>query len=422
MSDAWPLPPPTSLGQCLERLPVRARDKFADLKGQVADAIALQSTAQARYAAANVSYGEIVRRRGLAASNRDAEQVARIDAEMAQIRAKLDKLERERERRNQQRASVEQVVSRLENFIRAMFTGAVELHPPPYPDELPARKPGESLSDALARVRSEIMGLQGEIMRIRMAPPPVSEVKHAIEAAVDRLAREGQPRLVVGTDAKIELVWPDEQRFGPVGSVLAAPSGSASKLMAWLHRDRILAELTVDLREAPGAIPSHKRPALIRDLEARVTRGKSSRSAWCCRCKPRDWTWFAGLTPRRGRSCTKRLTRRRRCRWRRSEWEEEMPEFFYRDEHGKPQDADLHNPILEAGDHAAALAISERVRSAAARRGFQAQAFRRGGGRGHVCEGGGMSELSLRLPSGRGRTTAQVSATTAQITRGRGAV
>jgi hypothetical protein len=36
-------------------------------------------------------------------------------------------------------------------------------------------------------------------------------------------------------------------------------------------------------------------------------------------------------------------------------------EFFYEDEQGNKQDADLHNPILEQGDHAAALAVSRAV-------------------------------------------------------------
>jgi hypothetical protein len=36
-------------------------------------------------------------------------------------------------------------------------------------------------------------------------------------------------------------------------------------------------------------------------------------------------------------------------------------ELFYLDEHGNTQDAALHEEILRDGDHAAALAISEKV-------------------------------------------------------------
>lgn len=37
-------------------------------------------------------------------------------------------------------------------------------------------------------------------------------------------------------------------------------------------------------------------------------------------------------------------------------------EFFYLDKDHKKQDAKLHEPILAAGDHAAALAVSDAVR------------------------------------------------------------
>jgi hypothetical protein len=38
-------------------------------------------------------------------------------------------------------------------------------------------------------------------------------------------------------------------------------------------------------------------------------------------------------------------------------------EMFYLDENGVRQDADLHNPILDEGDHDAALAVSNAVRA-----------------------------------------------------------
>jgi hypothetical protein len=37
-------------------------------------------------------------------------------------------------------------------------------------------------------------------------------------------------------------------------------------------------------------------------------------------------------------------------------------EMFYIDEHGQRQDAEIHNAILDDGDHEAALAVSNAVR------------------------------------------------------------
>ena len=87
----------------------------------------------------------------------DADAVARLDGELAAVRASLDKLERERNRRNSVRANTEQVVSRLNNFITALFSGVSEMAPPPQPDSVAAgQRKGESVTDALLRVRSEI--------------------------------------------------------------------------------------------------------------------------------------------------------------------------------------------------------------------------------------------------------------------------
>jgi hypothetical protein len=270
MSAAWPLPPPTSLGQCLERLPARARSKYSDLKAQVDDGKALVAAVQARYVAVQTTYAETARRRSYAAGNRDAAKVAELDGELAALHRKVDQLATERARRNATHVSAEQTISRLSNFILAMFSGADFPPPPPYPDVVPGCNADESLPDALARVRAEVMALKGEAQRVRLAPVPLSETKRAIAAEVDKLAAQGRPRLTLAPGGKVELHMPDMQVFAPPGQALSAPAGSASKLMAWLHRDKILAELVADLAEPRGAIASAKRPALLADIEARL--------------------------------------------------------------------------------------------------------------------------------------------------------
>jgi hypothetical protein len=72
--------------------------------------------------------------------------------------------------------------------------------------------------------------------------------------------------------AKVELHMPDQQLYGVPGQVLVAPSGSASKLMCWPDRDRIIAELTAGITDLSGAIPSAERPGRMRELEERLFR------------------------------------------------------------------------------------------------------------------------------------------------------
>jgi hypothetical protein len=271
MTDAWPLPPPFSLAQCVERLPIRAQSKYADLKAAVADCRALVDVAQERLAATQTSIAEVGRRRAYAAGNRDAAQVAKLDAELTALHRKLDKLDAERARRNAAHASAEQLVSRLSNFVLAMHSGVDFPPPPPYPADVPGCNADEALPEALQRLRSEIWRLQGEVQRVRLAPLPAAEIEAAIRAEIARLAVQGRPRLTIAPGGKVELQMPDAPQFGPPGTVLSAPGGSASKLMCWLHGDKIAAELIADLPpEQPGAIASSRRPGLLADLEART--------------------------------------------------------------------------------------------------------------------------------------------------------
>src|SRR5262245_39504903 len=111
------MPPPYSLSQCLERLGPTRRERYENLKALVADAAALQNVLQERYEAGDKRFRELMHRRQYySGPGGNAEQVAKIDGELEMVRGKLEKLERERARRNGVRANTEQVVSRLDNF------------------------------------------------------------------------------------------------------------------------------------------------------------------------------------------------------------------------------------------------------------------------------------------------------------------
>ena len=75
-------------------------------------------------------------------------------------------------------------------------------------------------------------------MRVKSAPPPPDEIKIAIIESVDRLAKEGRP-LVTSEGGKVELHWPDVMQYAGPGQALTAPSGSASRMFAWLFREEL---------------------------------------------------------------------------------------------------------------------------------------------------------------------------------------
>jgi hypothetical protein len=230
-NPTWP--PPYSLVQCLDRLSPKARRKYDDLRALLADAEALQRSLMERVRVKEERLADLARRRDYAAA--DAAAIERLDAELAAIHADLDKLERERSRRNSARANTEQVCSRLDNFLLQFFSGASDIAAPSWPPAVAAPRDGESIGDALLRLRYEISTAQGELRRVRAAPPPASEIKAALVAEVDRMASDGAPRIAID-GGRVTIHWPDLQMYAVPGAALSAPSGSASKLLAALFR------------------------------------------------------------------------------------------------------------------------------------------------------------------------------------------
>jgi hypothetical protein len=261
--------PVHSLTQALDRLGPRSRAKYDDLKALLADSEALQRSLMERIKTREERLADLMRRHSYASVSGDAAEATKLDRELAAVHADLDRLERERSRRNGVRANVEQVVSRLNNFIGELFSGTVDVERPPWPNEVPTQRDGESIGDALMRLRHEINIAQGELQRLRAAPPPASEIKAAIAAEVDRMAGDGTPHVTVAA-GKVTVHWPDQQLYASPGSALSAPSGSASKLLAALFPEQLKRLLTAGIVDTKGAIASADRPRLIRDAEARI--------------------------------------------------------------------------------------------------------------------------------------------------------
>ena len=264
------LPPPLSLTQVVERLPAHARRKYDDLKALLGDAEALQKSLMERIKAAEDKFADISRRYEY---SREVDLVAELEA----ARAALDRLEKERSRRNGVRANTEQVVSRINNFLLARMSGAVEIAPPPRLRSVPAgRKKGESIGDALLRTRREIAAAQNELMRIRTAPLPKEEIGLVVIGMIDQLAAEGRPQVVI-EGGKVALHLSDTQTYAAPGQALAAPAGSASRLLSWLFHDELIKKLLKELKEQlkgiddkTGGIPASERPERIREAEERI--------------------------------------------------------------------------------------------------------------------------------------------------------
>jgi hypothetical protein len=258
--------PVYSLTQALDRLSPRARRKYDDLKGAVADAEALQRSLMERIRAKEEQLARLANRRDTTA---EAAESVKLDREMAAARIDLDKLERERSRRNSVRANTEQICSRLDKFIMQWFSGAEDTAPPSWPTTVSRARDGESLTDALLRIRSEIAAALGSLAAVRVAPLPASEIRAALVADVDRMAEAGAPRISIA-NRKITVHWPDVQPYAVSGAALSAPSGSASALECYLRGDEVKQRLTAAITDLQGSIPSSEWPQRLRAAEATV--------------------------------------------------------------------------------------------------------------------------------------------------------
>src|SRR5262245_17843864 len=161
--------PVYNLVQALDRLSPRARAKYDALEGLVGDAEALQRALMERIRAREDRLAQLAHERD---HSSDPSESARLDAELQRVRADLDKLERERAKRNGIRNNTTQIVSRIDNFLGELFSGAVDIAPPQWPSPVPGARDRQSLRDAIWRWRSQAGIARHELTRIQAAPAP----------------------------------------------------------------------------------------------------------------------------------------------------------------------------------------------------------------------------------------------------------
>src|SRR5262249_5551291 len=140
--------------------------------------------------------------------------------------------------------------------------------PPPPPAQ---PRSGESLPQAIERTRTEIYRLRSELHAAQSAPPPADEVRAALRAHVETLARSGKPGVRFAPDCKLDLFAADVTQVAAPGGAFTAPSGSASKLFAAFFPERYLELLSEGLANGySGGLPMAERPGRIAELEEQI--------------------------------------------------------------------------------------------------------------------------------------------------------
>jgi hypothetical protein len=265
--------PAHSFGQVLQRLPPHARRKWHALIAQADDAEALLRLGFEREKALAERRDGIVRRLAYLDVKTEGEAIADIGVDLEVIDGELRKLSDERERRDRTRSNVQQVLSQL----RDVFIPSIGLDLPnadargllPVNVEA-APAEGESLLDAVIRVRSEVGMLKSELQWVKAAPPAREEIEAALREEVQRLIFKGTPSVSI-VDGKIVTYWPDAPTLGgEPGQAIFAPSGSASALLAALFPDEMYKMLSAGLDQLEGGISADERVRRIAELERQI--------------------------------------------------------------------------------------------------------------------------------------------------------
>jgi hypothetical protein len=255
----------------LARLPASARRRYKALAGQVDDAEARLRALIARLAVLEQNADDIMHRLGVLDEKLDAAEIADLKEELQELSAERADIERDRRKLEGRRGNGAQCISQLRDVFIPRLTGGVESIPGGgyHVVDITARpNAGESVEDAIRRVRGQIGSAQGELAAVRRAPPSAEEVREVVRSEIAARGQRGMPRLMVEGGGEVSVHWPDEVRIHAAGQALSAPAGSASALLCALFGPLIEQFLLFDVQE--GGISADERANAIKQLEEQI--------------------------------------------------------------------------------------------------------------------------------------------------------
>jgi hypothetical protein len=230
---------------------------------------------------------------------RDLQAMPRASiSEMAQARTTRDRLtdqlSRIQDRIDARRARADhlaELVANLERWVRSLTPGTpIRAHEHP----APKLAKGETLPAAVERVRTARARLAADFHATRSAPIPSAAAKAIIRAQVDALAQRGRPDVFPVLEGG-QLAWPvAEMNVPTVGAAVTAEGRTAVSglalyratdtfaVLAWLHRDRIIAALEAEvdsLANDSAALDDATRAAREAELLARILEAERDEEA-----------------------------------------------------------------------------------------------------------------------------------------------
>jgi hypothetical protein len=178
---------------------------------------------------------------------------------IADLEGELQRLGRDRQRREDRRTNDQQVVAQVRAFLERQSASntvlvAVTTSAPKFHDQV---------IQAIERIRAEIAAATQELIALQRAPLPSGEMRQRAKAFVDELAAIGRPtlRIASGTFA---IEWHPGVYGGPL-----APASIA--IFAALNPDGLLSLIETEINKVSGSgLASSERPRRQQQIEDRI--------------------------------------------------------------------------------------------------------------------------------------------------------
>lgn len=272
MTKANPQWPVWSFSAMLERLPLEAQAKYKKIADSVADLQALTRLAQERVADLETRVAQVdnVLSRVSHREAADPDAVAENTTRRKHLIDQVAELQKQLSFRNSMRANAEQTLAQLRDIALPRLLGERAVPLRAYTLSASPNK-GEDIKDAIVRIRADIVRIQHELKILLESPPSPNEIRASLVEMVDRYEREGTPFIDV-SNGKLTVTFVDQPQYANPGSILSAPSGSATKMLCWLFKDRIFEALTRDLDQIQGGIAAPKRKEREAELRRQLLR------------------------------------------------------------------------------------------------------------------------------------------------------
>jgi hypothetical protein len=259
-------PPPSNpqqaLARAIARLPKTARAKYNKLVAEAEDAGTLVRATVERRKLLEDRYMTVASRRP-DPRYEPADRVQAHQDELAQARAALDAVEEQLSARNAVQGRADQMVAQLKQFL-ATTRGPIRAA------SITARpRQNEDVKAAITRVRADIGEAQRDLAAAKTAPPTRAEIEKQLSDAVQQLMNEGCPRWTLDSNNRVQIFWPDTSQFSSTGNY-SAPSGGASRLLAYLFPDAMFAALSRGLDQWPAGVSVAERKLRVAELEQHI--------------------------------------------------------------------------------------------------------------------------------------------------------